>query len=313
MEKLTELVAQLNDLSVNDRIFLQILPFGQNAVPALVELLLSKPSVHPQPRCLAAEALGILGGPAAVQGLIEVLSHHPLEQLDPVVAMAEKAVRNRACSELARLKSHGAVLPMMRALRENCLEGAAQALTELRVRSVIPLLIQCLEDDIARGPASKCLVRFFPDSIPALQGSAVERNTIAGVETSRSVARRAEAVRLLGMSPMQVSHDLLFCLLSDDAGPVQLNAALALSSWGEEQDRSRAFPILLSFRQKGNWLEQNLCEEALRSWGFQALSEFLRHSERESNQTQAEQQPVLTFSQRSLLRRIIKELQNTNW
>ncbi len=308
--KLIELVAQLNDLSINERVFLEILPFGQAAVPLLVELLLSKPSLHPQTRCLAAEALGILGGPDAVQGLIEVLTCNRLENLEPVLAMSEKAVRNRACLELGRLNAEGAILPLLRALRENHLEGAARSLTALRVRAVIPLLVECLEQDMIRNTISECLLEFSPDSIGPLRETVVEKHVEDAVETNRSIARRAEAARLLGILQKENAQNLLRELLWNNAGLVQHNAALALSRCGNETEREEALPVLLIFLEKGNWLEQNICEEAIRSFGIHSLLHILKELEDGQDNSEESEATKMTMSQTLLLKRIIRKMEN---
>ena len=309
--RLIELVAQLNDLSINERVFLEILPSGQAAVPLLVELLLSKPSLHPQPRCLAAEALGILGGPAAVQGLIEVVTRYCLEDLEPVVAMSEKAVKNRACLELGRLKAAEAILPLLRALRENHLEGAALALTQLRVRVAIPLLVECLEQDMIRNTISECLLKFSQDSIGSLRETVVEKHVEDAVETNRSVARRAEATRLLGILEEDHARDVLRELLQDKAEKVQRNAALALFQWGDEFEKKECLPVLLTALEKGNWLEQNLCEEAIRSFGIPSLLHILKEFEDDQGNSEKFEATRMTMSQATLLKQIIRNMENT--
>ena len=308
--RVIELVTQLNDLSINERVFLEILPSGQAAVPLLVELLLSKPSLHPQPRCLAAEALGILGGPAAVQGLIEVLTCNGMDNLEPVLAMSEKAVRNRACLELGRLKAGEAILPLLRALRENHLVGAARSLTALRVRAVIPLLVECLEQDMIRNTIAQCLLEFSPDSIGPLRETVVEKHVEDAVETNRSVARRSEAARLLGILQKEGAQDILRELLRDNTGMVQLNAALALSRWEDEADRQETLPILLTSLEKGNWLEQNLCEEAIRSFGIPSLLHILKELEDGQDNSEESEVTKMTMSQATLLKQIIRKMEN---
>jgi HEAT repeat protein len=308
--RLIKLVAQLNDLSINERVFLDILPFGQAAVPLLVELLLSKPSLHPQPRCLAAEALGILGGPDAVQGLVEVLTCNRLENLEPVLAMSEKAVKNRACLELGCLKAEEAIEALMRVLRENHLEGAARALTELRVKSAIPLLVECLEEDVIRTAGSECLLEFSQDSMGPLQETVTDRRLEDAVETNRSVARRAEAARLLGILQKENARGILRSLLWDKAGLVQLNAALALSQCGGETEKKEALPILLIFLEKGNWLEQNLCDEAIQSLGIPSLTGILEELEQGPANSDGSPPTRVTVSQATLLKQIIRKMRN---
>jgi HEAT repeat protein len=68
-----ETVKKLDDLRQNLDAQLQLIMMGEEAVDPLIEFLSSAPTLHPQPRCLAAEALGAIGGARA----IEVLAYIP--------------------------------------------------------------------------------------------------------------------------------------------------------------------------------------------------------------------------------------------
>lgn len=305
-QHIKELVAQLNDLSVCEKAFLKIILYQKAASADLVELLLSGPSLHAQPRCLAAEALGILGGPKAIRGLIAVLSCHTLDQLDPQLQMSEKAVRNRACRELARLEADDAIFPLLRELRENHLEGAARALTLLRVKPAIPLLIECLEDDFVRATAAEGLVEFSPDSIRFLRETVSQKKIVDDTESSGSISRRAEAVRLLAELDFDSSHSLFRQFLANEPDPVCFNAAMALVSKGNENERREALQTLLDFRERGEWLQQNLSEEAIYSMGVKNLEQLLTEAECRSAAQDGTQRPAVSGSQLSTLRRIVQ-------
>ncbi|HXG24933.1 MAG TPA: hypothetical protein VNJ09_10285 [Chthonomonadales bacterium] len=61
-----------------------ILCHGEAAVEPLAALLLSAPSVLPQPRVAAAECLGISGNAQAIDVLMRVLDYHDLETFGAV-------------------------------------------------------------------------------------------------------------------------------------------------------------------------------------------------------------------------------------
>jgi HEAT repeat protein len=305
-QHIKELVAKLNDLSACDKGFLKIIPYGSAAVPSLVELLLSGPSLHPQPRCLAAEALGILGGAKANQGLINVLSRYPLDQLNPQLRMSERAVRNRACLELARLEADEAIFPLLRELRENRLEGAARALTLLRVKPAIPMLVECLEDDFVRQAAAEGLAEFSPDSIRCLRETVFQKKIIEEAETSGSVSRRAEAVRLLAELDFDFSKSLFKQLQKEEPDPVRFNAAMALVAKGNEEEKREVLQTLLDFRERGDWRQQTLSEEAILSLGMKTLEQLLREAECQSQSQDGTQGPRLSSSQAAIVRKIVQ-------
>jgi HEAT repeat protein len=271
------LVHQLNDLSQNDQVLLEVVRAGRDATPYLVDFLFSAPSLHPQPRCLAAEALGMMGGPQAVEALIAVLSKNSQKMMSPQLWLSEKAIRNRACLELGRLQATNAIPALMLALQENRLEGSAYALTELGVREAIPWLIECLEEDSIRNAVSECLVHFVPEAFPCLRQTVWDIRIIDGVELASSSGRRAEAARLLGDLDFDASAVILLKLLRDCQAPVRFNAALALAHRGDASQKKEALTTLLEFQERGCWLEQNLSKEAILSMGKIVLAEACRH------------------------------------
>jgi HEAT repeat protein len=91
-----DLAAGLDDLSRNREALVLLILQGERAVPVLAEVLMGPPSSIPGARCLAAEGLGAIGGEAAISALIRALTLHDMRRLDPVLRLAEEAVRNRA-------------------------------------------------------------------------------------------------------------------------------------------------------------------------------------------------------------------------
>jgi HEAT repeat protein len=159
-----------------------------------------------------------------------------------------------------------------------------------------------------RNTISECLLEFSQDSIGPLRETVVEKHVEEAVETNRSVARRSEAARLLGILQKEGAQDILRELLWDNAAMVQLNAALALSRWEDEADRQETLPILLTFLEKGNWLEQNLCDEAVRSFGIHSLLDILKEVEDGQDNSQESKAAKITMSQATLLKQIIRKM-----
>ena len=110
---LKDLAARLDDLSRNREALSLLVLQGERAVPFLAEVLLGLPSSIPDARCLAAEGLGAIGGEGAVSALIRVLTLHDIRNLDPILRLAEEAVRNRAAEELGKIGDRRAVEPLL--------------------------------------------------------------------------------------------------------------------------------------------------------------------------------------------------------
>jgi len=120
---LQDLAAGLDDLSRNREALALLILQGERAVPVLAEVLLGPPSSIPETRCLAAEGLGVIGGEAAVSALIQVLTFHDIRALDPVLRLAEEAVRNRAAEQLGKIGDRRAVEPLLYALAHEGVRG----------------------------------------------------------------------------------------------------------------------------------------------------------------------------------------------
>ncbi len=95
------LVRGLHDLQRGRAVQLR-LALGWDAVDPLGEFLLGPPAPHPQPRMLAAEALGAIGGSRAARILATTLTAIDLASLPPSYRLSGDAVRNRAARELGR-------------------------------------------------------------------------------------------------------------------------------------------------------------------------------------------------------------------
>ena len=224
-----DLAAGLDDLARNREALALLILHGEQAVPVLAEVLLGPPSSIPEARCLAAEGLGAVGGEAAVSALIRVLSLHDIRRLDPVLRLAEAAVRNRAAAQLGKLEDRRAVEPLLYALARDGVREAMAALAAFGEPRAIPHIVRRLEDPCDRAAASDALLLFGAAAVPALAATLTERWPAADDEAPVSVERRAEAARLLGLLGDRSAVAVLRAAVEDAAPPVRVEASLALA------------------------------------------------------------------------------------
>jgi HEAT repeat protein len=261
--EIRELVRKLSDLSENQKAVLQILPYGLEAVEPLAELLLSGPALHAEPRCLAAEALGLIGGPDAIDALCDVLFVNDVHGADASLKLSEEVVRNRAAEELGRLADPDAIEPLLAALVEFHLAGAAEALGRLRVRRAIPYLVERLEDDFAREKARIALMNFGDEAVAALARTLHVKKMGFDEETPLSVNRRVAALELLAQIGARSLADEIHPFLSDRSERVRRAAAHALMTVGNTCHQGDAARVLQEFLNHEDWMVRDECREAL--------------------------------------------------
>ncbi len=240
-----ELVKALDDLRQNLDAQIQLILMGEEAVEPLVEFLLSAPTLHPQPRCLAAEALGAIGGERASDGLIRVLSVNDVTDRDPNVRLAEEVVRNCAATQLGRLGDRRANEALLNALERFHLVGAAEALLKLGDMRAIPLMIGRLEDPFIRERIGEALLAFGQDAQVPLIETLQVRRLVHGEESKGSRERRAEAAWLLSQLDSEKAIEPIIELLDDEGPEVRLRAALALCNLTDDHRIEKAIPILV--------------------------------------------------------------------
>lgn len=238
------LVAALGDLSRNREAMPLLILQGGRAVPALAEVLLGPPSSIPEARCLAAEALGAIGGEAAVTALIQGLRAHDVRTLDPVLRLAEEAVRNRAAEQLGKMGDRRAVGPLVYALVREGVREAMRALARFGETRAIFHIVRRLEDPCDRAAAADALLLFGKAALPALVRTLDERRPSPTDEAPVSVERRAEAVNLLSILGDRSVVPVLRSCLEDPAPAVQLEASLALGAHLSAEAPERALAII---------------------------------------------------------------------
>ncbi|HTX54106.1 MAG TPA: hypothetical protein VMD08_11885 [Candidatus Baltobacteraceae bacterium] len=194
-----ELAAKLGDLTGNREAMAQLILQGERAVPAVAAVLLGPPSSIAEPRCLAAEILGAIGGEAALSALIRALTIHDVRRLDPVLRLAEEAVRNRAAEQLGKLGNRRAIGPLIYALAREGVRGAMGALAQFGEPGGIRYVVRRLEDPCDRVAAADAVLRYGRIAVPDLAATLIELKPSAEDEALMSMERRAEAARLLGV------------------------------------------------------------------------------------------------------------------
>jgi HEAT repeat protein len=222
------LVNRLNQLHEGWKIQCQLIALGQEAVPALVEFLLSPPSMFPQPRCWAAEALGIIGGDQALEGLCKVFSIHDVTGADPVIRFAEETVRDCAAEQLELSGDRRAIPVLLQALRRQPLPRAAHALASFDADAAIPLIVHYLEDDFVRDRMASALLAFGPQVLDPLIETLQRRTCLEDEETPASIGRRAAAAHVLGELGDARAVNALRSILNDQELEVRIEAAVAL-------------------------------------------------------------------------------------
>jgi len=243
--KAREIVYGLNIPMKCYEVQLELISLGRAAIEPLISFLLSDPTNDHEPRCLAAEALGVIGGENAMDGLITALLA-PCDVPDPVKALAEEAVRNCICHALQELGDKKAIESLLIALEKYHLVGAAEALAEFRVQRAIPILVGILEDSFKRERVSEAILKFGKDAIEELVKTTELKKLREDVEILPSIERRAEAIELLGIIGDKNVIPWLLGFLDDEQELVRLEAALSLLNLVGRSIPERAINIIKS-------------------------------------------------------------------
>ncbi len=272
-------VERLRSIEEGPRAFFDVVSAGDAAIPALVTMLRGASESVPQPRRLAAEALGSIGTAAAREALVAALVDSGTRRLDPVLRLAEDVVLDAIAARLAILNEHRAVEPLIALLRERPHAGCARALGRLAGREAIPVLVACLSEDFARSPAADALRRLGVDAGDALARALIRVTAADEVEGSSSIQGRCTAADLLGEIG-NLTVPLVWALF-DRERPVRLHAALALAGRGKDEAEAIA-PILLELLEEADWTDVDRIHKALLELGpelIPLLIRDIRHSE----------------------------------
>lgn len=239
------LVAGLADLHGGVQTQLLLIAVGEPAVPALTHFLLGPPDLHPQPRVLAAETLGMIGGPRAARALVAAMCRGPIARLTPQLALSEETVRNAAARGLGRIGDPTTAGPLLYALRRYHLIEAGRALHSFGDTRAIPYLVECLGDSFASGRATAALLEFGLDAVDALIEGLRRRDARDGEPTPRSIERRTCCARLLGALRAPRAEPALRESLEDPSPDVRIAVAVALTRAAPDTEPTRTVPALI--------------------------------------------------------------------
>jgi len=206
-------VERLRHLHDGEAAMLAAVAIGQTACAPLAALLRERePSGIFQPRCLAAQALGLLHADAL---LIDFL-RHPRFPDSPIELAGEEAAVNAAARALGRHRPAAALdlLTEIGRARPH-LDGVIEALAGYARAGTIPALVAALAEDASRAAAQRGLRAIGkPAQRPLL---AIARDGEPDTETHRRQRRAALDVLLdIGVPPH--SGPALEALIRD-AGP----------------------------------------------------------------------------------------------
>jgi HEAT repeat protein len=275
-QDLERLAAGLEDLKRGPEAQLRLIACGPAAIAPLARFLAGPPGLHPQPRMLAAQALGAIGGPEAVQALGAALVADTLDQVSPAVRLSEEAVRATIASELGALGDRSAIGPLLVALRRWHLVAAGEALLGFGESRAIPSLVEALRDPFSSERASRVLVGFGDRAVPALVAVLAGGERVDGRETPPSVEQRRHAARLLGTIGDPRSRPALTAALGDETPEVRTAAAIALSADPSAADPPAVVPVLVEAVGAPDWFAREDASEALLRVGPAAVDPLVR-------------------------------------
>lgn len=172
----------------------ELVACGPKAIGPLRDFLLSGRIVSvPQPRMWAVEALA---GLRAKEVIAEYL-RAPIRASDPVLRLAEDAVRNTAARKLSLWQDEETFALLLELGRDRLLPGIVESLAKFARPEAIPTLDRALEDDFCRAAAEEGFRRIGPHARSALLYSALTPLPDADEERPSSRRRRRSALALL--------------------------------------------------------------------------------------------------------------------
>lgn len=252
-------VDRLRSLEDGPRALFDVVAAGASAISCLDSLLRGPTESVPQPRRLAAEALGAIGGAAALDALLAALDDSGTRELDPVLRLSEDAVLASIAEQLATAGERRAVEKLIALLAQHPHAGCVRALDRLGDARAIPVLTACLRDDFARGPAIEALRRFGRTAGAELSRCLLSPLIVRGYEGSSSIAARCAAAELIAEAAV-VRLPLAWAMF-DAQRSVRVRAALALT---RSPDETRAVaPALIEALDSSDWVSLESIRQAL--------------------------------------------------
>ncbi len=269
-----DLVLALDDLKRGPEAQFLLISLGEGAIDALARYLLGAPSLHSQPRVLAAEALGAIGGASASAALGMVLVAGDLRSLPLPLRLSEEAVRSCVARELGRAGAIGARAALPAALHRFHLVDAGAVLARFGDGRAIPDLVDCLDDAFLRERATVALREYGSVAVNSLLEGLKRGKLRDGAELRWSIERRAACARLLGEIGEPKVESALTAALAEEAREVRVAAAVALSRLGRGAAPALVTALVDGLRSEDRGAADD-CEDALASLGAPATAGIL--------------------------------------
>jgi HEAT repeat protein len=267
------LVEQLKNLHQGPLVLPDVIRLGKAAIPALERLLRGHSQALHHSRCMAADALGAIGGPLATAALVRALRDCIRRELDAVSQEAEAVVVNRIAEHLGRCPNAEITDALLEALSARPYPACAAALGACGDPRAIQLLVGRLGDDCSRPAAAGALSTFGSHACPALIDALTSPHTPYGIEPPSQIDARATAAQLLGKLSEACSESTgvaaaqaLGAALKDVQRKVRIEAALALARRTPPQ-RLRAAEVLSVGLDETNWAHAEVIVDALTAIG----------------------------------------------
>jgi len=242
----------------------ELIALGNFSVKPLISFLMADTTFEHEPRCLAAEALGIIGGEEATEGLISALLR-PFDAKDPVLKLEEESVRDCICHALESIGDARTIPALLFALETYHLVGAGEALAGFKEKKAIPILIKMLEDSFKRIRISDTIIKFGRDAAGELVKTTKIKEVNQGYEMLPSIERRAEAARLLGLIGDKDSAVFLVDLLDDEQSVVRFESAISLITLLQRHAPQKAIETIQSLMNELS-LERKLRAQEVLQW-----------------------------------------------
>jgi HEAT repeat protein len=251
------LVDRFRNLHEGPLVFHEVVRLGDDAVPALEDLLRGPSDAVHQPRCLAADALAAIGSSTAVSALTRALLDSVARDPAPQLLQAESILVNHIAEHLSRFPRPEVTEALLSALRRRRYPYCAAALGLTGDPRAIPLLVECLYEDAAR-PAAAAALRRFGQAALELLVRVIEPPRAGTTEPPSRLDGRVAAARLLGDFARANSRDVPFAVaalmeaLNDSQRAVRIEAALGLVRCGARADGDAA-RILVAALEEESW------------------------------------------------------------
>lgn len=297
-EAIRHVVDKLRSTHDGDSAVLELVAYGNKAIPALRTLLFSRePSGLYEARVRAIEALAKLD---AHHILVEFLKSRR-DVIDPVERLGEDAVINAAARNEAYRSEPGLFELLLELGQRPCLTGVIFALGTFRNTRTIPLLIQALSEDVSRLTAEVALKRIGVVARPALL-EIVTRTRASSTYRSESQLRQCRsALGLLaemGVSPKMWRN--LRPLMHDNDPRIAITACELCLSIGSAPNQREAVHRLIRLSANVDWAVRDEIERYLIAHLHVARSAIPTSSELEA--LKAESETVKDFVERILQR-----------